>query len=238
MTSRQRIAIGLALAVLLSWEAPSVTGQATEAAGAKALFFDPVSGTMLNEQERQRTNPKNGKTRIKPIQARQAKYIGLHYWIELEGVGSVTDERVFHTGEAIQLHIRSNVDGYLALWSLDSSGRGKQLFPMAGHAIGDGLVKADSEYVTPCCIKFALPVEDERLLVFFSRSRAELPVPAGSPEDADVIAKSLEPKGSKALVFETERSSTAEIGTYVVNKTGGAVAKEIRLRHQSPAAGT
>jgi hypothetical protein len=208
-----------------------LAGQGEKEGGAKALFYDPATGTALKSKEKVK-DAHTGRIRVKQTQGASAKYSGLHYWIELEGAGPVTDDRVFHTGEAIRLHIRSNVDGYLSLWSLDSSGRGTQLFPGPKQPGADNYVKADSEYVTPGLIRFAPPVEDERLLVFFSRSKTATPAPAGTSSDGGPVAKMLGNSGAKALVFETEKNDSAEVGTYVVSKNGGSVAKEIRLRHQ------
>ena len=230
--SGKRLEFTFLLAVTL-WSASMLTAQSQEEAGAKSLFYDPATGVALKPAEKQK-QAQHGRVRVKTALGSQVKYVGLHYWIDLEGIGSVTDDRVFHTGERIKLHLRSNVDGYLSLWSLDSSGRGQLLFPASGSADSENFVKADSEYVTPGFIKFSLPVEDERLLVFFSRSKADLPSLNKDSVDEGAITKTLGPAGMKALVFETEKKNPAEVGTYVVNRQGGPIAKEIRLRHQPP----
>ncbi len=206
-----------------------VAAQQPQPSGAKRLFYDPATGQMLTDKDKRQKTPQ-GRVKVRATQQpTQAKYPGLHYWIELEGVGPVTDDRVFITGERIRLHVRSNVDGYLSLWSLDSSNRGQLLFPSPAESGGDNLVKADSEYVSPGYIKFAPPAEEERLMVLFSRNRDELPKPQNTSLDSKLIAK-----GSKALVFETEKNAAAEIGTYVVNRQGGPIAKVIRLQHRKP----
>jgi hypothetical protein len=196
--------------------------------GAKALFYDPGSGTVLSLREKKR-DPRTGVIKVKRAESLKAKYVGLHYWIELDGVGNVTADRIFHTGDAIRLHIRSNVDGYLSLWAIDTSGQGKLLFPAPGQM---NYIKADSEFITPGKIRFSPPVEDEKLLVFFSRSKADGPIVTDKPLNSEVVAQVQNYTGSKALVFETEYKSPAEIGAYVVNKNGGQVVKEIRLKHQ------
>ncbi len=159
--------------------------------------------------------------------------MGLNYWLDLDGVGSVTSDHVFRTGDRIRLRVRSNVDGYLSLWSLDSSGRGTLLFPKPGSGEESNKVQADTEYVTPGEIRFAPPVEEERLLVFFSRSSADIPSPTGGQTDSTAIAKVLGPTGSKALIFESEKKVASEVGDYIVNKNGGPIATEIRLRHKT-----
>lgn len=199
--------------------------------GAKALFYDPATGAMLKPSERQ-IDRKTGMVKVKPVQSNQAKYVGIHYWIELEGVGPVTADRTFSTGDRIRLHIRSNVDGYLSLWSLDSSGRGHLLFPPPDQGTTANFVKADTPYSLPGFIKFVPPAEEERLLVFFSRRKDDIPRPTGEALDADAGDKALGPEGAKALVFESEEKDPAEVGEYVVNKNGGPVARVIRLKHQ------
>ena len=199
--------------------------------GAKALFYDPASGAVIKSNEK-RTDQKTGKLKVRAVSAESAKYVGLNYWLDLEGVGSVTSDRIFRTGDRIKLRVRSNVDGYLSLWSLDASGRGTLLFPKPGSGEGSNKVQADTEYVTPGEIRFAPPVEDERLLVFFSRSTADIPSPTGKQTDSTAVARVLGPAGAKALVFESEKKVVSEVGDYVVNKNGGPIAKEIRLRHQ------
>lgn len=222
------VLLGLCLAVSLAAQQPA-TGT-----GAKALFYDPATGRVLKPEEKRR-DAQNGRTKVKYTEPAQAKYVGIHYWLDLEDVGPVTDERVFHTGDRIKIHIRSNVDGYLSLWSLDSSGRGHLLFPVSDQTDADNAIKADSDFSTPGFITFRPPAEDERLLVFFSRSKADMPTRTnnGQNDGGDTVAKVLRHTGSKALVFETEKKDPDETGTYVVNRTGGAVAREIHLKHQS-----
>jgi hypothetical protein len=196
--------------------------QKSKETGAKVLFYDPATGATLKP---------GVPHKVKQAQPDQVKYVGVHYWIELSGKPESAD-RVFHTGDRIRLHVRSNVDGYLSLWTLDPSGRGDLLFPAPGQKEGENLVKADTDYVTPGDIVFKLPVQDERLLVFFSRSQKDIPAPTGTATDAQAVAKTLGPEGGKALAFETEKKTPEEVGTYVVNKKGGPVASEIRLKHQ------
>lgn len=227
----KRVCRWMMLTVLvLTVPAPGLLLAGQKDGGAKALFYDPASGAVIRSNEK-RTDQKTGKLKVRAVSAEKAKYVGLNYWLDLDGVGSVTSDHVFRTGDRIRMRVRSNVDGYLSLWSLDSSGRGTLLFPKPGS--GSNKVQADTEYVTPGEIRFAPPVEDERLLVFFSRSTADIPSPTGSQTDSTAVAKVLGPAGSKALVFESEKKVASEVGDYVVNKNGGPIAKEIRLRHQS-----
>lgn len=212
----------------------TVTAQTpSKPAGAKALFYDPVSGTLLTSGERQKKTSK-GQVRVRPTApTEKIKFPGIHYWIELEGHGAVTDDYIFHTGDRIKLYVRSNTDGYLSLWTLDSSGRGKRLYPPTTETDTASLLKADVEFSPLGFIRFGPPAEDERLLVFFSRDKQDQPPGQVKTLSQDFIAKAS-PKGSKELVFETEKTAPAEVGTYVINRQGGPLAKEILLKHQAP----
>ena len=207
-----------------------VSGAFQETTGAKALFYDPASGSVVSPGEKKKDRTTRI-TRVKRVQPSRARFTGLHYWIELDGVGPVTADRIFRTGERIRVHIRSNVDGYLSLLSLSAAGVGKVLFPTGGSP-GDDFIAADAGFVTPGKIRFSPPAEDERLLVVFSRSKSDMPDRSKGPIDPNVVASTQAAAGSKSLVFESEASNPSEIGDYVVNRTGGVIVKEIRLRHR------
>ena len=206
-----------------------VAAAAQTSAGAKALFYDPASGTAIPSSPKS-TTATSAQVPVKKAAApAAAKFVGLHYWIELDGKGPVSDSFTFHTGDRIRVHVRSNVDGYLSLWALEPNGEGKLLIPTAGK---DAKVGADTDYVTPDFIKFAEPVQDERLLVFFSRSQTELPPTSkGAAAATERIDSAKGASGAKSLVLETDDKDQGQIGTYVVNQDGGPVAKEITLRH-------
>jgi Domain of unknown function (DUF4384) len=197
--------------------------------GAKALFYDPETGSAIPASDRKQ-DPKTRIARVRRVQPAQVRYAGLHYWIELDGVGPVTTDRVFRNGDRIRVHIRSNVDGYLSLWSLDASGAGKLLFPGPGSGSNNYLT-ADTDHSFGT-IKFAPPAEDERMIVHFSRTRTSLPDSYGKSATADIVAQARTAAGSKALVFETENKEPSEVGHYVVSTDGGAVIKEVLLRHR------
>lgn len=207
----------------------SAQQQAQDQSGAKRLFYDPATGTMLSDKDKKQKTPQ-GRTRIRPTEAALVKYPGIHYWIELEGIGAVTDKRVFRTGDRIRLHVRSNVDGYLSLWTLDPSGKGKVLFPSPSDGGAGNSVKADFEFALPGYIKFSPPPEEERLLIFFSRNKDDVP----KAQDSVTESSRFLAKGQKSLEFETDDKNMAEVGTYVVSRQGGAIAAVVRLQHKEP----
>jgi Domain of unknown function (DUF4384) len=216
----------------------SLFGQQSPKTGAKDLFYDPATGEIVKPDKKQPTSQKTSTPstptqihKIKIVPSEQAKFVGIHYWVELDGLGPVTDNRTFYTGDRIKIHVRSNVDGYLSLWSLTPSGRAQMLFPQNSQGADDSFVKAGLDYAPTGFIKFSPPAEPERLMVFFSKSKADFPSPTNHSMNAEVIAKAVPPSGSKALVFETETNTSGEIGSYVVNKMGGPVGREITLKH-------
>ena len=232
----QKKALSLAACLLIALVSSGALAlQDQTESGAKALFYSPQSGDFIRSDERtdqRNKTPRSVPKRRKRVQPRPANPVGLRYWIELEGGGWVTAEHVFHTGDAIRLHLTSNVDGYVSLWTLDRSGIKRPLFPPPNQPQFDNYIKAGADFVTPNTIRFVPPAEDERLVVFFSRSARDLRTLTGNRVDNQIIAQAKEPAGAKALVFETENQNPTQIGTYVVNKNGGGITQEIRLKHR------
>jgi hypothetical protein len=233
-------------AIAQSTAPQSASGKAP-AAGAKDLFYHDdkvVNGPTPTRAPTQAGKPAPATSpnlslasmKARPVNVSTAAdkdpSVGVHYWIELDGAGPVTADRTFKTGDRIKLHVRSNVDGHLALWTLDPSGQGSILFPTGGA--DSNPLKAGAEYATPGFIRFQLPAQEERLLVFFSRKQADLPTPTSMPrvtKESEAVARTLGAEGARSLVFETEQKTPAEVGTYVVNRTGGPIVKEVRLKH-------
>lgn len=219
---------------LLTLLAVPIAAQQAEEAGAKSLFYDPAAKRFWPPGMKPTPAPAPPvrkppatalKSRVRPVMpvpVEAVKFPGIHYWVELKGKGSVTEEQTFYTGDQIQLHVRSNVDGYLTLWALGAGEQRQQLFPPPGQSQIDNFVKAGVEYMPQGFIEFRPPAEDERLLIFFSRSKTEAPTPA--PGGA--------PAGGKALVFEVEKKDSQTSGSYLINREGGSVQREIRLKHQ------
>lgn len=212
MKRTQILAALFSLLAVQGLSAPQSAGTKKQQTGAKALFYSPETAVDPSQDAEEADN----------------RPVGIRYWIELEGVGAVTAERDFHTDERIRLSILSNTDGYLFLWSLDQTGHGHLIFPPENLESGKNFVTADSEYVTPGWITFKPPVEDERLLIYFTRLESD----ASDPDTTLRTASQPSNQGSRSLVFEIEEQDEAEVGTYIVNKDGGPVAAEVRLKHR------
>lgn len=238
--SNHFILVWLVVIVASLWALP-LAAQQNEKDGAKSIFYNPSTGAASKPNQKTKAGKAQGdkilvnRTRIAP-----AKNPGIHYWFEMDGVGKVTDDRVFYTGDRIRLHLRSNIDGYLTLWAYDSSGHSQLLFPSPtqsgdGKALGfsgnSNFVQANYEYTVPGTIEFRPPAEDERLLIFFSELKDDVPFSKNASLTAGQINKATQSDGGKALVFEVEKKDQATLGSYIANRQGGSIAKEIRLKH-------
>lgn len=234
---------------------------ATAQDGARTMFYNPASGTMTRSPDSAAPAPPPPSAPAKPsapvkpsapakpsspelirsgssrpsrplpaIPAAGVKFVGVHYWLDLETIGIVSDQYTFATGERIRLNIRSNVDGYLVVWALPPDGKPAVLLPSTGDASGIS-INAGQEYISPP-IRFRPPVRDEQLLLVFARQRSQLPSLETVEGKAAVAA--FASAGARDLVVETEEKAPGEIGTYVVNRQGGPVVRQIRLKHIRP----
>ncbi|WP_339138473.1 MAG: hypothetical protein WGN25_09300 [Candidatus Electrothrix sp. GW3-4] len=143
------------------------TGHAEVESQAKALFYNPNSGTNSGVISGNVVQAPGGGTggQYRPASggsggAGQAytgisnyydrlKNPGMHYWIELSRPGSsmiqrVSDRRVFRSGEKIRIHLSANVAGTILVHHTGSSGREKT-FPVAAK----GGVTMGKQYVIP-----------------------------------------------------------------------------------------
>lgn len=258
--SKLRISFWLSAVMVASLSA-TVATQQNEKEGAKTIFYNPSTGAASKPGSKQKNHsgqlPKdkspqsqddkilvtrksqNDKIPVTQTSVEPAKNVGLHYWFELEGVGKVSEDRVFYTGDRIRLHLRSNLDGYLSLWAYDPSGQSKLLFPVSTSSEGKELtfsddsnfVRANTEY-SPGAIVFSPPPEDERLLIFFSTSKDDVPSPQKGSLTAQQINEATQAEGGKSLLFEVEKKDQTTFGSYVANRQGGGITKEIKLKHK------
>jgi len=202
-------------ALFLAGITVAAAAQTDEPAGARSMFYNPATGTLVAAP--------------KPVTAGPSavRFVGIHYWFDLDGVGPVTDRHVFHTGQRIRLNVRSNCDGYLAVWALGSDGKGTLLFPPAGG--GSSIVLKREEPFVSSSIRFSAPAKDERLFLFFARQKSSLPSFDTLQGNAAIAA--FNNAGARDLSMAVEDAAKSEFGTYVVNRAGGTVSREILLRH-------
>jgi hypothetical protein len=230
---------------LLSWLLVPVVAQAPES-GAKLIFLDSTEGTATSVDPPQKKRPMP--SRHKPIarpNSSGSTPLGLSYWIELrEKAGSpgkkVTDLRVFHSGERIRLHFRSNADGRIMLVQLAASGRSSVLFPDPEKLALDNHLAAGEDRVLPSeksWFLFDRTAGSERLVVLFARTEEDL--------DSFRIQRTMDAvatlallrdvgilRGGKDLLLETETENAAQTATYAVTPSGKPIVLEIELHHQ------
>jgi hypothetical protein len=198
--------------------------QPTEPSGARSMFNNPLTGTV-----RATTEPAGptGPATLPPKPA-PVRVVGIHFWLDLDGIGPVLDRRVFQTGERIRLNVRSNCDGYLAIWTLGADGRTALLVPSDGR-VGVPLKQGAPFVSAP--MRFSDPAGDERLMLFFASRRASLP--STETMTSDDARAALFGVGARDLAVEVEAQTPGEIGTYVVNRAGGPVFRDLLLKHVS-----
>lgn len=175
---------------------------------------------------------------------REAKNVGLRYWIELvrpgESVGvRVTADRVFRSGERIRLHFQSNIAGYIALLQLGTHGAASLLFPDSAKGHPDNRIATMQDRVLPsntAWFRFDNEPGSERLLVLFAQDLNDLPllakISAAPRPDIQLVQETAEMgRTSKNLVLEHDVSAHETTGTYIVNVSGGPVIFELLLQH-------
>lgn len=197
-----------------------------EKQGAKAIFYNPSS---RKSSETKPQKPEGGKILITRTKTAPAKTPALHYWLEMEGVGKTTEDRVFYTGDRLSLHVRGNLDGRLTLWACDSSGNSQLLFPPSTASTASNFIRANTDH-TLGVIELSPPAGDERLLIFFSESGEDIPLPQQAALTAEQIKEAT--GGNADRLVEVEKNDAETFGTYLANRQGGVLAREIRIKHR------
>lgn len=194
--------------------------------GARSMFHNPWTGTVVAPATS--APPKQNEPSMQRTEKSEPRFVGVQYWLYLEGVGRVTESREFMTGERIRVHVRANVDGYLAVWTAATDGSAQLLVPANGDVSGSRVL-ASRDYESPP-LRFRPPVREEQLYLAFARMKSAMPSFATVSRD---IA-SFDPSGGRDIVTEVDQTTVGEIGTYVVNARGGPIARHIKIRHVSP----
>ena len=142
----------------------------------------------------------------------------LSYWIERIGENAnirVSTSTVFHSGEAIRLHVNSRRSGYLYVVNEGSSGRRAVLYPSSSNA--SELVEYNHAYVIPAMghIRFDNQSGQETVWLFLS----QLPLPLNNTnQNIDSLKEhtlrtvNYNPCGGKDLVLESPESLQSKCG--------------------------
>jgi hypothetical protein len=155
----------------------------------------------------------------------------LSYWIERlnpgGGIQRVSASSVFHSGDRIRLHVRSNRPGYLYVVNQGSSGRGSYLYPASANA--SEYVESGRIYQVPVSGNIRFDSQPGQEIVWLFLSQRPLPVetsaqPQMRPSGGDFRQASYNPCGSKDLVVESPDT---------LQNTCGAGSKDLMLEDDS-----
>ena len=191
---------------------------------ARAMFYDPAS-----------TGAAAGPSPVRlrsiafasPFPSRG--YVGVHYWFE-DPDGRPSTYSTASTG-ALSLHLRSNVDGYLSVWSIGGeSDYGTALTPtedVTGRGNLYGVIRsaAGHEHVVGGLSRID---GSRRVLFVFSRSQQEQVTSAWSAVNKLAAVRQRVTTNGPELVHSIENAKPGEIGTYVVNVAGNPAGAEVR----------
>jgi len=231
------LVLGLASLAFLSTPFFLTSAATAAQAGAKVLFYDPICGE-LAASSGVPPSPATGLTPVRfgncPTPAMYIQFVGIHYWFENEHRSKSTDPNHAGADARVRLHIRSNVQGYLTVWSVDDSGKGTDLTPMVGPWHGY-LLRGDFDYVVSG--EFTVPREGSaaRVLIWFARSQTEqAPTAQAAAEDIELRSTEIARDGAPALVRETDKTTPGQIGNYVVHREGAQAGAVILIGPTHP----
>jgi hypothetical protein len=197
-------------------------------ASAKALFYDPAVGDPAAA-----TSGSSAATGLTPVNTRGARYVGVHYWFEDDRGKKFVNPAAAGVGSRLGLHLRANVRAFLTVWMSDASHASVELTPRThagpeGRWIGYRLA-ADNVFVVSRPFVVASPGKDaERIIIFLARAQQEqVGSMTGAREKLQRIAARKAADGESVIVQEVDRTTSGQIGTYVVHRTGGQTGGEI-----------
>ena len=194
---------------------------------AKKMFYDPADvGASEAPTSTAARTALRAVTYATPFPA--YGHVGIHYWFE-DGAGARYSERqAAMSTRPLTLHVRSNVHGFLTIWSLD--GVGAELTPRmdsrwAGHDL------STKTFVVPGSFTFRPGDQASRLIIVFARSQTEVPsTPPGAAERLSDLGSRAGSDGWPQIISESDDNTPGEIGVYVVNRVGMPVAAQVNLR--------
>ena len=219
-------------------------------AGAKAMFYNPVSGipvpsVPLPVTPRIARQPAPATAAIvAPVAA--ARSIGLRYWIELLSTTGemkrVTNDYAFRNGDRIRLHVESNIAGRLTIVQSQDGGPFQRLFPGRQST---GKVAPFTDQVIPSAkgsfrfderpgkLELLLKLENEPTPVMMAAAVTDEEMQRMVAGMQAEIEQAKRATGGKALVLEEDPETTTGV-TYACTTPGkpGPLTLSIRLAHR------
>lgn len=229
----------LALLVLSgSWALPLLPQQPVADPDAKTLFYNPETNQAF--QGPGTDEPSNRKKVASPKPS-----TALAYWVNLvsdrdRSGQRVAADRVFTSGESIQLVVESNFDGYLAVLSMAPDGSAELLFPHPGLGLTSNSVRARQPTVIPGpahFFRFEGAIGRERLFVIVAPTQGDMEQlrlkPRVEPQQLAALTETAEAQqGAKSLVTAAFSDSPAGGASHVANLAGGTILLTLDLEHR------
>jgi hypothetical protein len=203
--------------------------------GAKVLFYDPAAGNASLSHAS--PAPETGLTPVQPL---GAAFVGVHYWFENDRGVKFADPASAGLGARLRMHLRGNTSAFLTVWMSDSTHKSRDLTTRS-DAGPDGRwtgyrLEGDFDYVVNREFQVTPMERATRIIFLLARSQTEqVDSFSGCQEKLQRIGSRTASDGGAVLVREVDRATPGQVGTYLVNRTGGQAGDEFALA-SSPAA--
>lgn len=223
-----RIVVLLGVTVLLVATPTVVRGVALHP-GAKALFYDPAAGQASPSAAS--PSPVTGLT---PVQTLGTAFVGVHYWFENDRGVKFADPASAGLGARVRMHLRGNTGAFLTVWMSDSTHKSLELTTRS-DAGSDGrwtgyLLDRDLDYMVAGDLEVAPVERATRIIFLLARSQTEqVDSFSACQEKLQRIASRTASDGQSVLVREVDRATPGQLGTYVVNRSGGQAGEELAI---------
>lgn len=191
-------------------------------AGPRDMFYDPAWGQVFELSAAQSAPLRQ----VKPPDGK-LQFVGIHYWFEGADHQPVTAFQAANLGGTYTLHIRSNVSGFMGIWSVNGQRLGIKPEVISEYS-ANRVIPEQSYTVSDGDFQFSPSARPTSVFVLFSRSETEtVKTVADARNKLDRIVTLGGRNGLPALVHESEGALAGQVGTYVVNQGGGVVATEV-----------
>ena len=196
--------------------------------GAKALFYDPATGQASLSSS---PSPVTGLT---PVHSLGTTFVGAHYWFENDRGEKFADPVSAGLGAKIRMHLRGNTPAFLTVWMSDSTHKSLELTTRStsgpeGRWAGYWLDR-DLNYRVTGDFEVAPVERATRIIFLLARSQTEqVDSFSACQEKLQRIARRTVSDGGSALVREVDRTTPGQVGTYVVNRSGGQTGEEFAI---------
>jgi hypothetical protein len=197
--------------------------------GAKALFYDPATG-----QASLSSASPSLVTGLTPVQSLGTTFVGVHYWFENDRGVKFADPASAGLGAKVRMHLRGNTPAFLTVWMSDSTHKSLELTTRSaagpeGQWTGYGLDR-DLDYVVTGDFEVAPVERATRIIFLLARSQTEqVDSFSACQEKLQRIANRTVSDGGSVLVREVDRATPGQVGTYVVNRSGGQAGEEFTI---------